>query len=225
MKFKSGDSLALKNSAITLDVKAIKDDGTFEGYGSVFNVVDSYRDVVMPGAFANSLVKRKSSGIKLLWQHDPSQPIGVWEDLAEDQKGLWGRGRLLTDVSPRAREAHGLLKAGALDGLSIGYREIKSEPHPDKNGVLKLLELDLREISIVTFAANDKARVETVKSLLARGEVPTVRQFEEFLRDAGGFSKSLAAAIASKATPHLRGDPDAKANDAVTLLQKLLQAG
>lgn len=223
-RVKSSDPLALKNSAITLDVKAIKDDGTFEGYGSVFNVIDSYREAVIPGAFAASLNKRKASGIKLLWQHDPSQPIGVWEDLAEDEKGLWGRGRLLTDVSPRAREAHGLLKAGALEGLSIGYREIKSEPHPDKPGVLRLLELDLREISIVTFAANEKARVETVKSLLARGETPTVRQFEEFLRDAGGFSKSLAAAIASKAAPHLRGEPEAKANDAASFLQKLLQS-
>lgn len=214
-----------KESAVSLDVKSLKEDGTFEGYGSVFNVIDSYRDIVMPGAFAASLSKRKSSGIKLLWQHDSSQPIGIWEDLAEDQKGLWGRGRLLTDVSQQAREAHGLLKAGAINGLSIGYREIKSEPHADKPGVVKLTELDLREISIVTFPANDKSNVDHVKAILARGETPTVRQFEEFLRDAGGFSKSLAAAIASKATPHLRGDPDAKANDAVTLLQKLLQAG
>ncbi|MDB5597390.1 MAG: hypothetical protein JWM36_4351 [Hyphomicrobiales bacterium] len=223
LRTKSGSNgLALKNSSVTLEIKAVQDDGTFEGYGSVFNVVDSYREAVMPGAFALSLNKRKAGGVKLLWQHDPSQPIGVWEDLAEDDKGLWGRGRLLTDVSPRAREAHGLLKAGALDGLSIGYREIKTEPHPDKQGVLKLLELDLREISIVTFAANERARVETVKSLLARGEAPTVRQFEEFLRDAGGFSKSLAAAIAGKAAPHLRGEPEAKANDVAEFLKALL---
>lgn len=217
----TGGGLALKNSAAFLDIKSIADDGTFEGYGSVFNVVDSYREAVMPGAFAASLSKRKASGVKLLWQHDTTQPIGIWDDLAEDSKGLWGKGRLLKDVSPKAAEAYGLLKAGALDGLSIGYREIKTEPHPDKQGVLKLLELDLREISIVTFAANERARVETVKSLLARGEAPTVRQFEEFLRDAGGFSKSLAAAIASKAAPHLRGEPGAKANDAVAFLEAL----
>jgi hypothetical protein len=108
-----------------------------------------------------------------------------------------------------AAEAYGLLKAGALDGLSIGYRDIKTEPHPDKPGVVNLLELDLREISIVTFAANEKARVETVKSLLTAGELPTVRQFEEHLRDAG-FSKTLAAAIAGKAAPHLRGEPEAE---------------
>ena len=212
LRIKHGlDGLKEKTAGI-FDIKAIGSDGTFEGYGSVFNVVDSYREAVMPGAFANSLSKRKASGIKLLWQHDTTQPIGVWDDLAEDSKGLWGKGRLLTDVSPRAAEAYGLLKAGALDGLSIGYREIKTEPHPDKQGVLKLLELDLREISVVTFAANEKARVETVKSVLARGDMPTVRQFEDLLREAG-FSKRQAAMIASKAAPHLRGEPEAKADD------------
>ena len=205
-------SLLTKNSGLALDVKAVGDDGTFEGYGSVFGNVDSYGEIVEPGAFASSLNKRKAKGVKLLWQHDPSQPIGVWEDLAEDSKGLWGKGRLLKDVSPRASEAYGLLREGALDGLSIGYRTVKAEPHKDKPGVLRLTELDLREVSIVTFAANDRARVESVKHILAAGELPTVREFEGLLRDAG-FSKSLAAAIAGKATPHLRGEPEAKAND------------
>jgi HK97 family phage prohead protease len=218
-----GFGLAVKNSAIVLDVKAVKDDGMIEGYGSVFGVIDSYREVVEPGAFMGSLAKRKARGIKMLWQHDPSQPIGVWDDIAEDSKGLWVKGRLLKDVSPRAAEAHGLLREGALDGLSIGYREIKAEQHPDKPGVVKLLELDLREVSIVTFAANERARVETVKSILAGGELPTVRQFEEFLRDAGGFSKSLAAAIAGKAAPHLRRESEAKASDAAAFLQAMLR--
>lgn len=213
-------ALAVKSAGVPMDVKAVGDDGTFEGYGSVFNVVDSYREAVKPGAFIASLAKRKTKGIKLLWQHDSTQPIGIWEDLAEDSKGLWGRGRLLKDVSPRAMEAHGLLKAGALEGLSIGYREIKTEPDADKPGVVNLLELDLREISIVTFAANEKARVETVKSLLAGGEMPTVRQFEEHLRESG-FPRSLAAAIASKAAPHLRGDPDDAADEVTALLQAL----
>jgi HK97 family phage prohead protease len=186
----------------------------------VFGVVDSYREVVKPGAFMASLAKRKAKGIKLLWQHDASQPIGIWDDLAEDSKGLWGKGRLLKDVSARAAEAYGLLKAGALDGLSIGYREVKTEPDADKPGIVNLLELDLREISIVTFAANEKARVETVKSLLTAGELPTVRQFEEHLRDAG-FSKTLAAAIAGKAAPHLRGEPEEKADDLVEFLAAL----
>lgn len=216
----AGQAVKAKFSGVMLDVKALAEDGTFEGYGSVFNVVDSYREAVKPGAFSGSLNKRKARGVKLLWQHNSDQPIGVWDDLAEDSKGLWGRGRLLKDVSPRALEAYGLLKAGALDGLSIGYRELKTEPDPDKPGVTNLLEVDLREISIVTFAANEKARVETVKSMLTEGRLPTVRQFEEHLRDAG-FSKRQAEAIASAATPHLRGDPEAQADDAVAFLEAL----
>lgn len=219
----TGGTLATKNSAVEIDVKKIKDDGTFEGYGSVFGNVDSYREVVEPGAFVGSLAKRKPRGIKMLWQHDSSQPIGVYDDMAEDAKGLWVKGRLLIDVSPRAKEAYGLLREGALDGLSIGYRTVKAEPHPDKAGVTRLTELDLREVSVVTFAANERARVETIKSIITGGELPTVREFEEFLRDAGGFSKSLAAAIACKAAPHLRRESEAKASDPAAFLQALLR--
>lgn len=210
----------LHTKTIPLDVKAIGDDGVFEGYCSVFNVVDSYNEVVKPGAFMASLARRKPKGVKLLWQHDSTQPIGKWEDLAEDSKGLWGRGRLLVDVSPKAKEAHGLLKEEALDGLSIGYKEIKVEPDKDRPGVTNLLELDLRENSIVTFAANERARVETIKSMLAGGSLPTTREFEEFLRESG-FSKSLATALAAKATPLLRGEPEAKADDAVDFLRAM----
>lgn len=221
LRVKHGATDLKSKTAPIFEVKASGNDGEIEGYASVFKVVDSYREAVQPGAFINSLTKRKASGIRMLWQHNADEPIGVWTDLAEDQKGLYCKGRLLVQESDIARKAHGLLKASALDGLSIGYREIKAEPDPDKQGVVNLLELDLREISIVTFAANDRARVETVKSILASGEMPTVRQFEEHLRDAG-FSKRLAAAIASKAAPHLRGEPDAKANT-VRLLQRMLQ--
>lgn len=207
--------LMTKHSGLPLDGKAVSDAGVIEGYASVFGVVDSYAEVVEPGAFVDSLVASKRQGrrIKMLYQHDPSQPIGVWDDLAEDSKGLWVKGRLLIEESPKAREVHGLLKAGALDGLSIGYRTIKSEPKSGKPGVLSLLKLDLLENSIVTFAANDRARVEVVKSILDGGEMPTVREFEGLLRDAG-FSKAKAAAIAGSATPHLRGEPEAKADDA-----------
>lgn len=208
-------TLLTKNSGVPLDLKAVTDDGVVEGYGSVFGNVDSYGEVVEPGAFTQSLVdsKRKGQTIKMLWQHDRERPIGVWEDLAEDAKGLWVRGRLAIDVSPLAKEVHGLLKMGALDGMSIGYRTLDAEPHASKPNVLSLKKLALKEVSIVTFAANERARVESVKHIIASGSLPTVREFEEFLRDAGGFSKSLAAAIAAKATPHLRGEPEAKADD------------
>lgn len=220
LKFKSaGAALAVKTCGLPLDVKAVGDDGTIEGYGSVFGVVDTYAEEVMPGAFVDSIRKRKAGGVRMLWQHDSGRPIGVWEDLAEDSKGLYAKGRILKDVSTQAKEAYGLLKAGALDGLSIGYRELSSESHGSKPGVMALTELDLREISIVTFAANEKARVEAVKSLIADGKLPTIRQFEEHLREQG-FPRSLAEAIASKAAPHLRGEPES-ADDAMALLQAL----
>jgi len=195
----------------------VGDDGKFEGYGSIFGNVDSYGEKVMPGAFAESLARHKREGTKplMLWQHDSWSPIGIWEDLAEDGKGLWGKGKLLPGVKA-ADEALILLKAGAVQGLSIGYREVETEP----DGNIRLLKkLDLLEISIVSFPANRRARVETVKSILDAGKLPTVREFEEFLRDAG-FSKALATAIAAKATPHLRGEPGGEA-DIRAFLEKL----
>lgn len=215
--------LQTKNSGLALDVKAVGDDGVIEGYASAFGVVDTYNEVVEPGAFTGSLVesKRKGRSIKMLWQHNPDQPIGVWDDLAEDAKGLYVKGRILKDASKRAAEAYGLLRGGALDELSIGYRTLQTAPHDDKQGVLRLLKLELREVSLVTFGALGRAaRVTDVKSILAAGELPTVRQFEEHLRDAG-FPRSLAAAIATKATPHLRGEPEAQANDALAFLKAL----
>lgn len=207
--------LMTKISGVPLDVKAVSDDGTIEGYGSVFGNVDSYGEVVVPGAFTQSLVdaKRKGRSIKMLWQHDPSQPIGLWNDLAEDSKGLWVKGTLLKDVSTMAREAHGLLKAGALDGLSIGYRTLDAEPDEKRPGVILLKKLELLEVSPVTFAANERARVEVVKAILDGGKLPTVREFEGTLRELG-FSKSKAEALATACAPHLRGEPEAKADDA-----------
>lgn len=214
--------LQTKNSGIPLDTKDVDDAGVIEGYASIFGNVDSYGEIVEPGAFIKSLEKSQKTGrkIKMLWQHDPHQPIGVWDELAEDKKGLKVRGRLLIDQSPKAREAHGLLQAGALDGLSIGYRTIKAGPKEGKQGILSLTELDLLENSVVTFAANERARVEVVKSILDAGQLPTVREFEGLLRDAG-FSKAKAAAIAATATPHLRGDPEAKADDVMAFLNGL----
>lgn len=214
--------LLTKNSALPLDSKAVSDSGVIEGYASVFGNVDSYGEIVEPGAFVESLTKSQQTGrkIKMLYQHDPHQPIGVWDDLVEDSKGLWVKGRLLIDASPKAAEVHGLLKEGALDGLSIGYRTIKSEPKEGKSGVTSLTKLDLLENSIVTFAANERARVEVVKSILDAGEIPSVREFEGLLRDAG-FSKAKACAIAAAATPHLRGEPEGKADELAEFLMAL----
>ena len=216
--------LQTKDSGLGLDVKAVGDDGVIEGYGSAWNVVDSYREAVLPGAFKASLAKAKRDKrtIKMLYQHDSHQPIGVWDELVEDDTGLRVRGRLLKDVSPKAAETFGLIREGALDELSIGYREIETRKDPVQPGVLFLKQLDLREVSIVTFGALGRAaHIDSVKAILEAGELPTVREFEEFLRDAGGFSKSLATAIAAKATPHLRGEPEAKADDVLAFLNGL----
>jgi HK97 family phage prohead protease len=218
-------TMLTKCAGVALDLKAVGDDGTIEGYGSIFGNVDAYGEVVEPGAFADSLaaVAAGERTVKMLWQHDSWQPIGVWDELKEDRRGLKVKGRLLTDVSPKAAEAHGLIKAGAMEGLSIGYRVVDAGPHPKKPGVYQLRKLDLREVSPVTFPANEKATIEQVKHILAMGELPTPREFEKFLRDAGGFSKRLAAAIAAKATPHLRGDPDGQATDRLTRFLSALQ--
>lgn len=214
--------LQTKNSTIPLDVKAVGDDGVIEGYASVFGVVDSYNEVVEPGAFTPGLVKAKREGrkVKMLWQHDSNYPIGVWDDLAEDDKGLWVRGTLLKDSVAKAAEAYALLKAKALDGLSIGYRTIKSEPKKDKPGVISLTALDLYENSIVTFAANQRARVEVVKSMLDAGGAPTLREFEETLRELG-FSRKQAEVMAKACEPHLKGDPEGKVDPMVAFYNSL----
>lgn len=149
-----------KTKHVHLEVKALGEEGSFEGYGSIFGNLDSYGDVVTKGAFLKS-IKEKGNKIKLLWQHKSDQPIGVWESIEEDEKGLKMKGRLLLSVQ-QGREAWELLKAGALSGLSIGYQTVKEDY---KDGIRYLKEIRLLETSIVTFPANTEANVTTVKSL------------------------------------------------------------
>ena len=176
---------------IAFDIKALDESGAFEGYASVFDVVDGFDDRVAPGAFAASLAgSRGGRGVKMLWQHDAAEPIGAWDAITEDQRGLHVRGRLLLDVR-RGAEAHALLKAGAVDGLSIGYTTVEAALDP-ATGSRRLTKIDLWEISLVTFQACPGAQVTAVK-----GQPPqTIRAFERFLRDAGGFSHNTAGAIA-----------------------------
>ncbi len=174
------------------EVKSINDDGTFEGYGSVFYVEDGDKDAVAPGAFAKTLEtwRQKGSMPALLWQHNSGQPIGVYEEMYEDDRGLFVKGRLLNNEVALAGEVHALMKAGAVSGLSIGY--VSVDDHFDrKTGINTIKEVDLWEVSVVTFPANNMARVENVKSITTR------RDFESFLRESG-FSKSEAVRIASK---------------------------
>lgn len=165
-----------------LDFKALDATGQFEGYASLFDQEDLGKDIIMPGAFAKCLKKRGASGVRMLFQHDPAEPIGVWDALREDANGLYVRGRLITDTA-RAREVRSLMRAGALDGLSIGFHTLKGRTDA-KTGIRRLHEVDLWEISIVTFPMQPGARVSAVKSSM--GGLPTEREFERWLmRDAG----------------------------------------
>ena len=128
-----------------------------EGYASLFGVADRGGDVVLPGAYAASLARMGTAGgrVRMLWQHDPAQPIGVWDEVREDARGLWVKGRLLTELA-KGREAAALLAAGALDGLSIGYRTVRAER---AKGRRLLAEVELWEVSLVTFPMLPEARV------------------------------------------------------------------
>jgi hypothetical protein len=178
-----------ERKAARFEAKAVKPDGSFEGYASLFGAEDLGRDVVMPGAFRKSLVKRGPRGVKLLYQHDPNEVIGTWEEIREDQRGLLVRGQLLSDVA-RAREVLALMRAGAVDGLSIGYHVVKAESDR-ASGTRRLIEVDLWEISVVTFPMLPAARVSAVK----RGARPTTREFERWLMRDAGFSRMEARTI------------------------------
>ncbi|MEM7566413.1 MAG: HK97 family phage prohead protease, partial [Pseudomonadota bacterium] len=119
----------------------VSDDGTFEGYASLFGVPDQGGDVVAAGAFSASLAKRGAGHIRLLFQHDPAEPIGVWAEVREDERGLFVRGRLMPEVS-RGAEVLALMRAGAVDGLSIGYRTVRSR-RDGARGLRILTEVDL----------------------------------------------------------------------------------
>lgn len=151
------------------ELKEIGVDGTFTGYASVFNNVDFGSDVIATGAFAKTLAKRPPAKVKMLWQHDPAQPIGVWESMTEDKRGLLVKGRLLTKQDiPMADQAYALLKAGALDAMSIGFNiPAGGYTYNAKTGVRTITEADLWEVSLVTFPMNDRARITSVKAVTA----------------------------------------------------------
>src|SRR5262245_16329184 len=176
-----------------LDLKQVEPDGTFSGYASLFGTEDMGHDVVLPGAFRDSLAKRGAAGIKMLFQHKPEEPIGVWEQLKEDARGLFAKGRLMLDVA-RAREVLVLMRAGALDGLSIGFRAVTGRRDP-ATGIRRLAKVDLWEISVVTFPRLPQARVAHVKARPFSQRTPTEREFERWLTQDAGLSRSQARAV------------------------------
>lgn len=201
---------AVKVRDFDLSVKAAGTDGRFTGHGSVFGEVDSYGEIVAPGAFTESLAEIAAKGrrVPVLWQHRSDEPIGVYDKLSEDATGLNVDGRLLIKSVARAAEAFALLQAGAITGSSIGYR-VRESTRDEQTGVVTLTKLELLEVSLVTFPANDLARVEAVKMKLAHGGLPTLPEFESLLRDAG-FSKRKAAVIANRGLKHLLDGRDAR---------------
>jgi uncharacterized protein len=146
----------------------VTDDGMFEGYASLFEVADLGKDVVAAGAFAASLARRGVGGVRMLWQHDPAEPIGRWLAIAEDARGLRVRGELNLAVG-RAREIHALMRGGAIDGLSIGFRVERART--DRTGLRRLERLDLWEISVVTFPMMPGARIGATKSEALAGVI------------------------------------------------------
>lgn len=211
----------LLTKSVELEIKEFSEKG-FTGYGSVFSTIDQGGDIVMPGAFEKSLSNIKSTGrqVPVLWQHKTDEPIGSWSDLTEDDHGLLGKAELWTEDAQYARIAHKGMKTKTITGLSIGYR-IKREEYDKKAGANRLIELDLAEISVVTNPMHNDARVSNVKSMLEAGRVPTVREFEDFLREAG-FSKTQAAVIANGGLSKLlRGEPgDTKGDELAQILRE-----
>lgn len=217
--------MSLKTKDMLFKAEAVKDDGFFSGYCNVFNVEDSYGDIVRKGAFVESINEWQAKGKMppILWQHDRGEVIGIWTKLYEDDHGLYGEGQLLINDVARAKEAHALLKYGAIDGLSIGYYT-KEWSYDAENEIYNLLKLDLREVSVVTFPANTDSRIDNVKSLLESGQLPTLPEFEKFLREAG-FSKTQATAIAGHGLRKLlQGEPDGKTQQDVSEALAILKS-
>lgn len=180
--------MEVENKHFDVDIKSVGDDGIIEGYGSVFGNVDSDGDIVALGAFVKSISKKKPM---MLWQHDTREVIGMWDEVREDSKGLFVKGRLFKDDIPRAKEAYTLLKEGAISGMSIGFVTKQAVSDDRKNRIIT--EADLWEVSIVTFPANDRATVTRVKA----AGIETVRDLERALRDAG-YSKAASRDVASR---------------------------
>ena len=207
-----------------IEIKAVNEDGLFSGYASVFEEIDSYRDIVKRGAFEKTLAESESKGraVPILWQHDAAKPIGVYTELKEDEHGLYVEGQLNMDVQ-QAREALSLLRQKALSGISIGYNSVRYDTDV-KSGVRRLYELKLYEASLVTFPSCDGARVTDVKTILADGQLPSLPEFEDFLCEAG-FSRSQAKAIAGNGlTKLIRREVGSDEDDAIQRALAILKS-
>ena len=206
----------IKQLVFESDVKS-EDNGIFRGYASIFGNEDQGNDIVQKGAFTKSLEQRPASKVKMLFQHKTDEPIGVFESIYEDSKGLYVKGKLALGTQ-KGRDTYELLKIGALDGMSIGFKAdpTKQGYNENKRGVRTLKEVDLMEISLVTFPINEQAMVQSVK-----GNSKSIREWEKILRDAGGLSRTEAK-MGAKALSETLNQRDADDNQSlVTLIHKV----
>ncbi len=155
---------------LAMELKGLNAEGRFSGYASIFGEADLGKDVIEPGAFSRSLKARGAGGVRMLFQHDPAQPLGRWTKLKEDGRGLYVEGQLAGGVA-KADEVYRLMKSGALDGLSIGFQTVRAKKDA-KTGLRHILEADLWEISVVTFPMLPVARVAEVKEYSGHGVMP-----------------------------------------------------
>ncbi len=206
--------MTMERKQFAFDVEDVSDEGTITGYGSLFGDLDSGGDIVMPNAFGKNLKARAGKTIPMLWNHIDSFPIGKWTSVEEDERGLKLTGKF-TMASPKAQEIHALVKDEVISGLSIGYIT-KDAERDAKTGIRRLKELDLREVSVVTFPMLETAQIDTVKS--EEGSIGV----EEFLslsdreqervltkRDARQLSRSAAIALMRDGIPALQAKRDA----------------
>lgn len=179
------------------EVKAVEDDGTFTGFGSVFGNVDSYKEVVAPGAFSETLAAWKQAGRlpPVLWQHRAGEPIGPYVEMEEQPVGLWVKGKLLVEDVQRAKEARALMKAKAVNGLSIGF-VTREDSYDRVTGIRTLKKVDLWEVSVVTFPANPAAQISSVKSAI--DAISNFAEAEAFLREVGRLSKADATGFIAR---------------------------
>jgi uncharacterized protein len=195
--------------------------GEFAGYGSVFDNVDSYGDVVTKGAFSVSLADWGAKGKlpPMLWQHSSWEPLGPFTKMVEDEHGLYVEGKILLDAGPTEKRAHTHLVAGTVTGLSIGYSIPEGGiAYDSASGTFLLKQLDLWEVSLVTFPANEEAQVDQVKAALSGGP----KDFERFLRDAG-LSRSQAKGLMARGYEGLRELREADAEGLKTAITKFTE--
>ena len=214
------DDLQREKKFLPVELDRVRLDGKFSGYASVFDEVDQGRDAVARGAFRQSLQVRGARSVRMLFQHDPDQPIGVWEKIVEDEKGLYVEGQIIRGIR-RSEEVLELMRSGAIDGLSIGFRTKRARTDPNTK-VRWILSADLWEISVVTFPLLENARISAIKSVTEKPSLPKLREFERWLTRDAGLSRRDARLVISNGYHALACKQDAACTE--TLQEKIRRA-